>query len=93
VDVLESAQDLVEEVLDVVVRNWLVRLDDCREVRLHELADHVDVIELLIGGWFQDRFYSNYVLVLEQPKNFKFSEGSLHEDFMLECPLDFFYCH
>lgn len=52
VDVFEASEDLVHEVLAVLVAEVLVGLDDLVEVRVHDLVDDVDVIELVIihGG-------------------------------------------
>jgi hypothetical protein len=45
VDVLEPAQDLVQEVLAVLLRQLLPGADDLVEVRLHELHADVHVVE------------------------------------------------
>lgn len=45
-DVLESAQDLVEEIFDVGITQRLLRRDDVREVRVHQVRDDVEVAEV-----------------------------------------------
>lgn len=40
----ESAQDLVDEVLHVVLAEFLAGVDDAVEVGLHEFGDDVDVV-------------------------------------------------
>ena len=47
VEVLDPAQQLVEEHLDVVGREVLRRDDDLVQVRLHQLRDHVDLGKVL----------------------------------------------
>lgn len=47
VEVERAAQDLVEEDLHVVGRECLRRHDDAVQVRLHQLAHHVDLVERL----------------------------------------------
>ena len=46
-DVLEAAEDLVEEVLDVLVGEVLLGVDYAVEVSLHELGDDVDIVEVV----------------------------------------------
>ena len=53
-DVLECAQDLVEEVLAVVVRERLRRGNDLVEVRVHELRHNVHVVEAVVRDGPQD---------------------------------------
>ena len=43
--VSDSAKDLVQEDLDVVGGEVLRRHDDLVQVRLHQLRDHVDLLE------------------------------------------------
>ena len=47
VEVERAAEDLVEEDLDVVGRERLRRDDDAVQVRLHQLAHDVDLVERL----------------------------------------------
>ena len=47
VDGLEAAEDLVDEVLDVVVGERLLAVDDVVQVRVHQLEREVDVIPLI----------------------------------------------
>ena len=51
VQVLEAAQDLVNEELDVLVREGLVGLDDLTQVRLHQFGNNVDLVEFLQRLW------------------------------------------
>ena len=50
VQVLESAQNLVQKVLAVVVRQRLRRRNNLVQVGVHELGDDVDVLELVDRG-------------------------------------------
>ena len=77
VDELEPAEDLVDEVLAVVVREALVGADDLVEVGVHELVDHVDVLELLPGGRRQDVLERDHVLVGEVLKELDLPERPL----------------
>ena len=43
--ILEPAQDLIEEELDVLVTQGLARLDNCSKICLHEVSDNVEFIE------------------------------------------------
>ena len=45
VDVLQASQNLVDEELDVFVRERLVGLNDLSQVRFHELRDHIDLLK------------------------------------------------
>ena len=63
VDVLEAAQDLVDEVLEVVISQGLGGADDLVQVRIHQLIDDVDVIETLLGGRPHDVAHSDDVVV------------------------------
>ena len=47
VEVLEAAQELVHEVLDVLVRQPLIRRDDALEVALVQLRHEVQRVEIL----------------------------------------------
>ena len=40
-DVLESLEKLVDEVLDVLIRQLVLRVDDLVQIRLHEIQNHV----------------------------------------------------
>ena len=57
VEVLDPAQQLVEEHLDVVGREVLRRDDDLVQVRLHQLRDHVDLGKVLQLGRLQGTKY------------------------------------
>ena len=46
---LEASEDLVDEELDVVVREGLLS-DDVGEVSSHQVGDEVDILEVLVGG-------------------------------------------
>ena len=50
VDVLEAAEDLVHEVLEMLLRQRLARADDAVQVALHEVGDDVRVREILGVG-------------------------------------------
>ena len=76
VDVLETTEDLVEEVADVVVTQPL-RLQQLVEVSLHQTLDDVDVSQQVHGDGSQDVSDVYDVLVLESVQNLDFSQCSL----------------
>jgi hypothetical protein len=47
VDVLETAQDLVEEKANVIVAKRLCGLDDLCQIRLHQLRHHIEFVKLV----------------------------------------------
>ena len=51
VDVLDTAQQLVEEVLHVVVAERLVAVYELLQVRLHEFEHYQQVVEALRVDW------------------------------------------
>ena len=59
VDVLHASENLVDEELDMVVRQ-LLRFDDVVEVCAHEVSDEVEVTELgQARGWSKDVLQSD----------------------------------
>ena len=63
VDVLETAEDLVNKILEVAVGELLVRADDLVQVRLHELLDHVDLVEVVALAELEDLVHARDVFV------------------------------
>ena len=53
-NVLHRAQDLVDEVLHVIVREILPGVDDSVQVRLHEVGDDVDILKGFERARLQD---------------------------------------
>jgi hypothetical protein len=49
VDVLETAESLVDERLEVRIAERLARADDCVQVGLHQLLVEVYLVEVAIG--------------------------------------------
>jgi hypothetical protein len=64
--ILESSQYLVKEKLHVVVRQFLLTLNNGSEVRLHEFVNKVNIVELLLAFWLKQSFQTDYILMLEQ---------------------------
>ena len=46
-NVLEASKNLVEEELNMLIAQHLVRLDDLGQVSFHEIGYHVQFVELL----------------------------------------------
>mmetsp|Transcript_7065 Transcript_7065/g.28699 ORF Transcript_7065/g.28699 Transcript_7065/m.28699 type:complete len:582 (-) Transcript_7065:145-1890(-) len=74
VNVLEPSQQLVEEELVVLVRQVVVRLDDLVEVRLHELEDDEDVLELPRVGREHDVLHLHDVGMLQHAEELHLSQ-------------------
>ena len=49
VHVFQANEDLVNEELDVVVREWLRRANYLREIRLHQLVQQINIVKLFSG--------------------------------------------
>lgn len=64
VNVLEASQNLVEEELNVVVGEGLIRLNDLRQVGLHQLRNYINFIKAFSVLRFQDALYPKHVFVL-----------------------------
>jgi len=56
VHILETAKNLVEKELDVLVTENLVRFNDLGEISLHQVRHDVKFIELLKGFRLQNTF-------------------------------------
>ena len=56
VHILEAAKNLVEEELDMLVTENLVRFDDLGEISFHQVGYDIEFIELLKGFRLQDTF-------------------------------------
>lgn len=54
--ILETAKNLVEEELDVLVTENLVRFNDLGEISLHQVRHDIKFIELLKGFRLQNTF-------------------------------------
>lgn len=84
VDIFESAQNLVKEELAVLIGELLIAFDDCGEIGLHQLRDHVNVFEVLARLGKDDSFHSDDILMFQEFKEAQLSECSLRENFMFE---------
>ena len=52
VDVLEPAEELVQEVLDVLIRQSLIRIDDAMQIGIHQVHDDVDILKIRTSALF-----------------------------------------
>lgn len=64
VNVLQTAQDLVKEEFNVILRQILLRLDYGCKICLHQLSDNVDLVEALLVHRFQDCLDAEYILMV-----------------------------
>ena len=58
---LEASEDLVDEELDVVVREGLLS-DDVGEVSSHQVGDEVDILEVLVGSSWSEHVQQTHHL-------------------------------
>lgn len=71
--VLKSAQDLVNEKLDVFIAEALIRLDDLAEVGFHQFGYHVDLVKEFETLRSENRLDRKHVFMVEQSHDFEFS--------------------
>lgn len=62
----EAAEDLVDEVLDVVVAEFLAGVDDAMKVCLHEIGDDVNVGVSGPGFGLEDVYEPYDIIVLKE---------------------------
>jgi len=89
VDVLQTAQDLVDQKLDMIIRQFL-RAYYVVQIGVHQVGHHVHLLELIqrIGGlsWMKDIQQTNNVLVIHVLQQPQFPIGALRMDRRLEGP-------
>lgn len=71
--VLKSAQDLVNEKLDVFIAEALIRLYDLAEVGFHQFGYHVDLVKEFETLRSENRLDRKHVFMVEQTHDFEFS--------------------
>mmetsp|Transcript_8321 Transcript_8321/g.35290 ORF Transcript_8321/g.35290 Transcript_8321/m.35290 type:complete len:300 (-) Transcript_8321:27-926(-) len=89
VHVLEPAQKLVEEKLVVFLSEIVVRLDHLVEIRLHELEDDEDVLELARVRGEHDVFHLDDVRVLQHAQELHLAQDPGRIGDVLEDVRDF----
>lgn len=62
----ESPEQLIDEVLDVIIREILSGIDDSVEISFHELGDDVDVAVAGFVLWFEEIDHADDILVFEK---------------------------
>lgn len=78
VDVLQSPQDLVDEVFVVSNSELLSRGDDLVQISVHEIRHNVQGVEmLLIWRRRQNVFQAEDVLVMKVPQQLDFAQRAL----------------
>mmetsp|Transcript_6853 Transcript_6853/g.12421 ORF Transcript_6853/g.12421 Transcript_6853/m.12421 type:complete len:232 (-) Transcript_6853:220-915(-) len=93
VDELQTAQNLVDEVLAVVVRQRLSGADDLVQIGVHQLIHHVHVLEALARGGRQDVVYVDDVFVAEVHQQFDLPQRALRVHNVLKRLPNFLYRH
>ena len=89
--VLETTQDLVEKVADMVIAQPL-SLEELVQVGLHEALDDVDILHGVKGAGPQNVPDVNDVLVIEPGQDFNFPQCSLAIGLMFKWT-DLFNCN
>ena len=84
VDIFEAAQNLVEEKLDVLVTERLMRLDNLGQVGFHQVRNHIQFVESFETWRLQDHFNSQHVFMVEQTHYFEFSQRAQRENLVLK---------
>ncbi len=82
VDVLEAAEDLVDEVLNVFVSEGVVAVDDLVQVRVHVVQDNVELLKRARRGLQVTQ--PDAVFVLEVAKQLDFAQDALGVDQVVE---------
>ena len=68
-NVLERTQDLVEEVLAMIVCEWLRRANYLVQIGVHELRHDVHVFKLVWSNRRQDVPDANHILMIEMAQD------------------------
>lgn len=65
-NILESSQNLIDKVLNVVNSDGLFRVNDSMQIGFHQILNDVNILKLLYGGWWWDKVNdSNHILMIE----------------------------
>lgn len=68
---------LIDEVLCVFIREFLLGLEDLVEVCVHQLVHDVEISQISGVNWHHDIMNADDVFVFEVPEQLDFSDGSL----------------
>lgn len=91
--VLEASENLVHEKLNMLIGQRLIRFDDLAEIRLHQLGNHVDLVELLERLGLEDGLDRQNIVVVQKTLDFELSQRSQSEDFVLKSLLNLLDCN
>jgi hypothetical protein len=83
VDVLETTEDLIEKVADVVVAEPLC-LEQLVKVSLHETLDNVNILHGVNAGCSENVSDVDNILMIEPGQDLDLSQGSLTIGLMLK---------
>ena len=83
VDVLESPENLIKKVADVVITESL-GLEQLVEVSLHQALDNVDITQTVDVDWTEDIAYVYDIFVLKPVQDLDLPEGSLAVSLVLK---------
>ena len=66
VNVKTTSQQLVHEVLTVIIRQILPRIDNSVHISLHQVSDNIDIFVSGLGWWFLHIHKSNDIFMVEE---------------------------
>lgn len=90
VNVLKAPQNLVQEELNVLVAEHLIRFNDLGQVGFHQIRHDVQLIEVLERPWLENAFDREHVFVVEESHDFQLAQRPQSKHFVLESLLNFF---
>ena len=64
VQVLDTAQDLIEEYFNMILRQVLWRNNDFVQIRLHQFGDHVDLLKEVYVRRLKNKLKKNFMLCI-----------------------------
>ena len=80
----------MHEVLEVLITQFLPRVDNSVHVGLHQFGDDIDVFEAGRSGGLEDIDHVDYVLLVEELEKLDFTDDTLGVDEVFEGFGDFF---
>lgn len=93
-DVLETAKNLINEILDVINRNGLFRVDDTMQICLHQILNNVDVFKFFNRRRRWDYVdNSNDILMIKHAHKLDLSKNPFGIHWIVKCSSDFLYSY
>lgn len=92
-DEFQPLEDLVDEVLDVLVRELVLGVDDLVQICLHEVEDYVNIFKRVTDRTWSEIHKPTDIFVLEVAKEFYLTQDAFAIDQVLKSTLDLLDCH